>query len=438
MAYPQYQPQPQQNNFAPQGNAMAGFPNTNNNMQFYLQQLQMAAQQGAGGLPFPQQQQPQQQAMNFGGQFAPQQMAGFGQQAPNVGNMASLPQQQPMMQFQPTQLQQQQATAQPAGGDTKSTGGASTGQAQPSVAPDGSNTTNAAAAGSVQSAAGVGGEAPEAALLLLRTNTQNPLILAEKILGPRPTSKEKSKLNAWNYQYKKMMKTGYEEVRMLMYGSASKFGRHTVNCRLSSFLAISLIFIYSCCSTSRFGRSCRTIAATRIVSVTSSLRRSSGSPRWERAWTPRTGRSTMTCCMISRRRRWRWRRRGRKSTRTRRFGSESAGSSRRCRSGPNLVSQTKGALPVRGIPPSSFLRDLHLLWLKVFLVETRNRRQRWWTRMPRMPPILPWRKLRPHWLPVAVLPRLRRGTMAEARNPRSASLPPDLHRGLNASQIRRK
>ena len=224
MAYPQLQPQPPQNNFAPQGNAMAGFPNPNpnNNMQFYLQQLQMA-QQNAGGFPLLQQQQPQ-QALNFGGQFAPQQMAGYGQQAPNVSNMASLPQQQPMMQF-PVAQQQQQATSQPAGGDTKTTGGSSTAQAQPPVAPDGSSTSNAAAAASGQSnAAGVGGEAPEAALLLLRANTQNPLILAEKILGPRPSSKEKSKLNAWNYQYKKMMKTGYEEVCMWMYISASKCG----------------------------------------------------------------------------------------------------------------------------------------------------------------------------------------------------------------------
>ena len=228
MAYPQFQsPQPPQNNFAPQGNAMAGFPNANNNMQFYLQQLQMA-QQNAGGFSLPQQQQQPQQALNFGGQFAPQQMAGYGQQAPNVANMASLQQQQPMMQFPPNPQQQQQqpqATAQPAGGDTKTTGGSSTDQAQPPVAPDGSNTSNAAAAASGQSnAAGVGGEAPEAALLLLRANTQNPLILAEKILGPRPSSKEKSKLNAWNYQYKKMMKTGYEEVCMWMYISASKCG----------------------------------------------------------------------------------------------------------------------------------------------------------------------------------------------------------------------
>lgn len=56
-------------------------------------------------------------------------------------------------------------------------------------------------------------ENSEAAILLLRTNTANPLLLAEKVLGPRPTSKEKSKLNAWNYKYKKLMKTGYEEVR---------------------------------------------------------------------------------------------------------------------------------------------------------------------------------------------------------------------------------
>jgi len=56
-------------------------------------------------------------------------------------------------------------------------------------------------------------ENSEAAILLLRTNTTNPLLLAEKVLGPRPTSKEKSKLNAWNYKYKKLMKTGYEEVR---------------------------------------------------------------------------------------------------------------------------------------------------------------------------------------------------------------------------------
>lgn len=214
MAYPQLQPQPPQNNFAPQGNAMAGFSNPNNNMQFYLQQLQMAQQNAGGGFPLPQQQQPQ-QALHFGGQFAPQQMAGYGQQAPNVGNMASLPQQQPMMQFPPPQQQQQQqGTAQPAGGDTKSTGGASTGQAQLPVAPDGSNASNAAAAASSQPNAEVGGEAPEAALLLLRTNTQNPLILAEKVLGPRPTSKEKAKLNAWNYKYKKIMKTGYEEVRI--------------------------------------------------------------------------------------------------------------------------------------------------------------------------------------------------------------------------------
>ena len=215
MAYPQFQSQPPQNNFAPQGNAMAGFPNANNNMHFYLQQLQMA-QQNAGGVPFPQQQQPQ-QALNFGGQFAPQQMAGIGQQAPNVGNMTSPPQQQPMMQFPPNPQQQQQATAQPTGGDTKTTGGSSNDQAQPSAAPDGSNASNAAAAASGQSNAGVGGEVPEAALLLLRTNTQNPIIAAEKVLGPRPSSKEKAKLNAWNYRYKKMTNTGYEEVCMLMY-----------------------------------------------------------------------------------------------------------------------------------------------------------------------------------------------------------------------------
>ena len=221
MGYPQFQPQPPQNNFAPQGNAMAGFPNPNNNMQFYLQQLTMA-QQGAGGLPAPLPQQQPQQALNFGGQFAPQQMGGFAQQAPNVNNMASLPQQQPMVQFPPFQQQQQQqqqgggleAPVPPAaGGDTKTTGG----KAQPTAAPDGSNASNAAAAASAaasaQPNADVGGEAPEAALLLLRTNTQNPLILAEKVLGPRPTSKEKSKLNAWNYKYKKIMKTGYEEVR---------------------------------------------------------------------------------------------------------------------------------------------------------------------------------------------------------------------------------
>lgn len=248
MALPQFQPQPPQNNFAPQGNAMAGFPNANNNMQFYLQQLQMA------------QQQPQ-QALNFGGQFAPQQMTGYGQQAPNVTNMASLPLQQPMMQFptNPQQQQQPQATAQPAGGDTKTTGGSSTNQAQPPVAPDGSNASNAAAAASGQSnAAGVGGEAPEAALLLLRANTQNPLILAEKILGPRPSSKEKSKLNAWNYQYKKMMKTGYEEVCMWMYISASKCGllnyvqftRLVVSSfrDLTYFCAIGMYFLPCCYS----------------------------------------------------------------------------------------------------------------------------------------------------------------------------------------------
>ena len=260
MALPQFQPQPPQNNFAPQGNAMAGFPNANNNMQFYLQQLQMA-QQNAGGFSLPQQQQPQ-QALNFGGQFAPQQMAGYGQQAPNVANMASLQQQQqPMMQFPPNPQQQQQqqpqATAQPAGGDTKTTGGSSTDQAQPPVAPDGSNTSNAAAAASGQSnAAGVGGEAPEAALLLLRANTQNPLILAEKILGPRPSSKEKSKLNAWNYQYKKMMKTGYEEVCMWMYISASKCGLLNYvqfTCLVVSsfrdltYFFIQLVYFLSCC-----------------------------------------------------------------------------------------------------------------------------------------------------------------------------------------------
>ena len=56
-------------------------------------------------------------------------------------------------------------------------------------------------------------EQSEAAMLMLKTKTQNPILLAEKLLGPRPSSREKSKLNAWNYRYKKLMKTGYEDIR---------------------------------------------------------------------------------------------------------------------------------------------------------------------------------------------------------------------------------
>ena len=215
MAFPQYPSQTAQNTFAPQGSTMAGFPPPNNNMQFYLQQLQMAQGGGAGGLApsLPQQQQQPQQMLSFGGQFAPQ-------QAPNLGNMPLLQQQQPMMQFPPpTQQGELEATAQAvaassaaAAADTKTSGvgGTSTDQGQPPTASEG-----VAGAGG-QANSELAGEAPEAALLLLRTNTSNPLILAEKVLGPRPTSKEKTKLNAWNYKYKKLMKTGYEEVRMYM------------------------------------------------------------------------------------------------------------------------------------------------------------------------------------------------------------------------------
>jgi len=202
MTYPQYAAQPGQNTFAPQGNSMPGFAPPNSNMQFYLQQLQMG---------------PQQQALNFGGQLAPQQMGGYVQQVSNFGNMQSLQQQQPMVQFPPPSQQVGlEVTAQAAGGGGTKTNRASNDQGQPPVAPDGSTASNVAVA-SGQPNLDMGGEAPaEAALLLLRTNTTNPLILAEKILGPRPTSKEKSKLNAWNYKYKKLMKTGYEEVRMLL------------------------------------------------------------------------------------------------------------------------------------------------------------------------------------------------------------------------------
>ena len=218
MAYPQYPPQTAQNTFAPQGNTMAGFPPPNNNMQFYLQQLQMAQGGGLSGLPppFPQ------QTLNFGGQFAPQ-------QAPNLGNMPLLQQQQPMMQFPPpTQQGELEATAQAvaassaaaaaAATNTFGVDGSSIDQGQPPTASAGAVASNVAAAGG-QANSELAGEAPEAALLLLRTNTSNPLILAEKVLGPRPTSKEKTKLNAWNYKYKKLMKTGYEEVRICMYNN---------------------------------------------------------------------------------------------------------------------------------------------------------------------------------------------------------------------------
>lgn len=218
MAYPQYPPQTAQNTFAPQGNTMAGFPPPNNNMQFYLQQLQMAQGGGVSGLPLPF----PQQTLNFGGQFAPQ-------QAPNLGNMPLLQQQQPMMQFPPpTQQGELEATAQAvaassaaaaaAATNTFGVGGSSTDQGQPPTASAGAVAGNVAAAGG-QANSELAGEAPEAALLLLRTNTSNPLILAEKVLGPRPTSKEKTKLNAWNYKYKKLMKTGYEEVRICMYNN---------------------------------------------------------------------------------------------------------------------------------------------------------------------------------------------------------------------------
>ena len=218
MAYPQYPPQTAQNTFAPQGNTMAGFPPPNNNMQFYLQQLQMAQGGGLSGLPppFPQ------QTLNFGGQFAPQ-------QAPNLGNMPLLQQQQPMMQFPPpTQQGELEATAQAVAASSAAAAAAATqkfgvdgssiDQGQPPTASAGAVASNVAAAGG-QANSELAGEAPEAALLLLRTNTSNPLILAEKVLGPRPTSKEKTKLNAWNYKYKKLMKTGYEEVRICMYSN---------------------------------------------------------------------------------------------------------------------------------------------------------------------------------------------------------------------------